>query len=61
MTQNDFINIRIDKLNIQKQSLETLLKAYLSSDPLYPENLLRSQIEQIDAQITALIASRDML
>lgn len=61
MTKNDFIQIRIDRLNNEKITVESLINEYLADDSGYPEIMLRDRIKEIDNQILALTNAIEMI
>lgn len=61
MTKNDFIRIRINQLNNEKITVESLINEYLANDPDYPEIMLRNRIKEIDNQILALTNAMEMI
>lgn len=61
MTKNDFIQIRIDHLNNEKITIESLINEYLTNDPGYPDIMLRDRIKEIDNQILALTNAMEMI
>ena len=61
MNKNDFINIRIIKLEAEKASILSLISEYLDNDPEYPSIMLTSRIDEINNQIQALSNAIEMI
>ena len=61
MTKNDFIQIRIDRLNNEKITVQSLIDEYLLNDPDYPQTMLNDRLKEIDNQIQALTNAIEMI